>query len=247
MARKKMQSYVPEITTLKKPKETFKKELEERISIGNEFWERKVNDITQLEKLKDDYSRWDDYNEELLKRSFNNIRNEYYESYESCTQMIGVEDVLMRVNTRSGEYQLQHEKEKIKASITNLGKLVEKLPLIDVADGILPYSVKDRTFTNQCFLVHGHNESKKFEIARFIENDLRIRTVILHEQPNKGRTIIEKFVDYSKVDFAVALWTADDEGKAKSETDLKMRTRQNVIFETGFFIGKLGRENVIVL
>ncbi len=39
----------------------------------------------------------------------------------------------------------------------------------------------------------------------------------------------------------------DDEGKSKTEADLKNRARQNVIFETGFFIGAIGRQNVIVL
>ena len=36
--------------------------------------------------------------------------------------------------------------------------------------------------------------------------------MILHEQPNKGRTTIEKFVDYSDVGFAVVILSADDRG-----------------------------------
>lgn len=152
-----------------------------------------------------------------------------------------------RRDTRSGEYKLKHEKGKISASITNLERLVEKLPLIDELETIQSYSTVERTYTNKCFIVHGHNEKRKYEIARFVEYDLRKRALILHEQANKGLTIIEKFEDYSKVDFAVALWTADDKGKLKTATKLNDRTRQNVIFETGFFIGRLGRENVIVL
>ena len=69
----------------------------------------------------------------------------------------------------------------------------------------------------------------------------------MSKQIKEGRTIIEKFENYSNVDFAVAIWTADDIGKAKNEEHLKDRARQNVIFETGFFIGKIGRQNVIVL
>lgn len=107
--------------------------------------------------------------------------------------------------------------------------------------------INKKVFYNRGFVVHGHNDTKKLEVARFIENDLKRKAIILHEQVNKGRTIIEKFEDYSIVDFAVALWTADDDGKNKNETDLKNRARQNIIFETGFFIGKLGRQNVIVL
>jgi len=51
----------------------------------------------------------------------------------------------------------------------------------------------------------------------------------------------------SDVNFAIILLTADDEGKAKRETDYKTRARQNVVFEMGYFIGKLGREKVFLL
>ena len=101
--------------------------------------------------------------------------------------------------------------------------------------------------TNTGFIIHGHDHTKKYEVARFIDNDLKRHAVILHELPNKGRTIIEKFESHSNVDFAIALWTADDVGNSNNITALNKRARQNVVFETGFFIGKLGRENVIVL
>lgn len=108
-------------------------------------------------------------------------------------------------------------------------------------------TTKSSKMTKKCFLVHGRNESWKMKVARFIEKEIDITTIILHEQPNRGKTIIEKFEAYGAVDFAVALWIADDEGRLIGESDLKPRPRQNVIFETGFFIGHLGRDKVIVL
>ena len=42
------------------------------------------------------------------------------------------------------------------------------------------------------FIVHGHNEELKEKVARTIEK-LKLRPVILHEQSNEGKTIIEKF------------------------------------------------------
>ncbi|MFI5221309.1 MAG: TIR domain-containing protein [Bacteroidia bacterium] len=244
---KKKQPIIPELTVLRKPKDTFKKELEERIAKGKDLQNRQVTAFPQLEELQKDFATWDDFNEELLRRSFNKTDNEYFTDYNRCTQWLGLDDVMHRRDTSSGEYKLNHEKKKINSAVINLERLVEKLPLIDEDENIQSYTTTDKTFTNKCFVVHGHDEARKYEIARFIENDLRKRTIILHEQPNKGRTIIEKFEDYSKVDFAVALWTADDEGKSKTETDSKDRARQNVIFETGFFIGAIGRQNVIVL
>jgi len=70
----------------------------------------------------------------------------------------------------------------------------------------------------------------------------------LHEQPNRGQTIIEKFERYSDVGFAVVLLTPDDLGASMEDKDhLKPRARQNVVFELGFFCAKLGRSNVCAL
>ncbi len=72
--------------------------------------------------------------------------------------------------------------------------------------------------------------------------------IILHEKPNKGRTIIEKFEDYSDVAYAVVLLTADDVGGIRSSNpNLQPRGRQNVVFEFGFFMGKLKRSKVCAL
>ena len=97
------------------------------------------------------------------------------------------------------------------------------------------------------FLVHGRDEGLKEAVARFIEK-LDLECVILHEKPNQGKTLIEKLLSHGEgADFAIALWTADDEGRAKGEPKLKPRARQNVVFETGFFIGGLGRDRVCVI
>jgi predicted nucleotide-binding protein len=98
------------------------------------------------------------------------------------------------------------------------------------------------------FIVHGHNDSLKTASARLVEK-LGLEAVILHEQPNRGRTIIEKFLSHSDVAFAIVLLTADDKGgSAKEPSDsFRLRARQNVILELGFFLGKLGRERVVAV
>ena len=96
------------------------------------------------------------------------------------------------------------------------------------------------------FIVHGHNDTLKLDVARTIEK-LKLQPVILHEQSNNGKTIIEKFEKFSDVAFAIILLTADDLGNSKNTQNLNKRARQNVIFELGYFIGKLGRENVMTL
>lgn len=100
--------------------------------------------------------------------------------------------------------------------------------------------------SNKIFIVHGHDGEARETVARFL-GSIGLDPIILHEQANRGRTIIEKVEANSDVSFAVVLLTPDDLGKAKNEIDLEPRTRQNVLLELGYFIGKLGRENVCAL
>ena len=101
--------------------------------------------------------------------------------------------------------------------------------------------------TKEVFIVHGRDEGAREKVARFLER-LGIEPVVLHEQPNEGRTIIEKFEDYAHVGFAVVLLTPDDIGKLRDDQgDFKPRARQNVILELGYFMAALGRERVCAL
>lgn len=100
--------------------------------------------------------------------------------------------------------------------------------------------------SKKVFIVHGHDGELKQAVARIIEKQ-GIEAIILSEQANKGRTIIEKFEDYSDVSGAICLFTADDYGRAKNNTTDNTRARQNVVLEAGYFMGKLGRNCVAIL
>lgn len=95
------------------------------------------------------------------------------------------------------------------------------------------------------FVVHGRDEGPREAVARFLER-IDVTPIILHEQPNRGRTVIEKFEQHGDVAFAVVLLTPDDVGGTTAH-DLKPRARQNVILELGYFIGKLGRDRVCAI
>lgn len=96
------------------------------------------------------------------------------------------------------------------------------------------------------FIIHGHDHALKQEVARIIEKQ-GIEAVILSEQANGGKTIIEKIEENSDVGAAICLFTGDDYGRAKDATSENLRARQNVVFEAGYFMGKLGRGNVILI
>lgn len=98
-------------------------------------------------------------------------------------------------------------------------------------------------FSNKIFIIHGHDDGAKETVARFVSK-LGLEPIILHERPNEGRTIIEKFEENADVSYAIALLTPDDFGAAQiNKEKLRARARQNVIFEFGYFVGKLGRRN----
>ena len=97
------------------------------------------------------------------------------------------------------------------------------------------------------FIVHGRDNESKQETARLIEK-LNLNAIILHEQPNKGRTVIEKLQQESKTaGYAVILLTPDDIGTVKGKAEFEDRARQNVVLELGYFLGKLGRERMCIL
>ena len=95
------------------------------------------------------------------------------------------------------------------------------------------------------FVVHGREEGPREAVARFLER-LGFEPIILHEQANQGRTVIEKVEDHSDVGFAVIILTPNDMGNLKGEAP-QPRARQNVLLELGYFIGKLTRKRVCTL
>lgn len=99
---------------------------------------------------------------------------------------------------------------------------------------------------SKVFIVHGHNGELRERVARIIERQ-GLTAVVLNEQSNQGKTIIEKLEIEGDAAGAVCLFTADDEGRAKAEQSANPKARQNVVFEAGYFIGRLGRENVAIL
>lgn len=155
-----------------------------------------------------------------------------------------------------------------KVFIKNILKDLELLPQFEnfknefVAIGILekttikqPQPMKEvqsqnkiKSDNKKIFIVHGHDNEMKETVARVLQN-LDLIPIILNELPNRSMTVIEKFEKHSEeVGYAVVLLSPDDLGNVKSKKDeLNFRARQNVIFELGYFIAKLGRSRVCAL
>ncbi|MEA1907425.1 MAG: nucleotide-binding protein [Euryarchaeota archaeon] len=105
----------------------------------------------------------------------------------------------------------------------------------------------DPIHSKKVFVVHGRDNEEKEKVSRFIEN-AGLKAIILHEQPNEGLTVVEKFELHSDVIFAVILLTPDDMAyNTNAPENVCSRSRQNVVLELGYFLGKLGRSRVCVL
>lgn len=114
-------------------------------------------------------------------------------------------------------------------------------------------SSKSAALSNKVFVVHGHDQALKTDIERFL-HEIGLVPVVLHREADQGATIIEKFEKHSDVGFAFILltpdeisYTVDQIDKSDSERRIELRARPNVIFEFGYFVGKLGRNRVCCL
>ncbi|HET8860031.1 nucleotide-binding protein [Marivirga sp.] len=233
-------------------KDEFETLISERIIIGNELFiypvkmlhetrdsfggTRGIYDEAEEKKFIAQYNKWKQFNTELLKRSFDTPDNEYVQEYEKAERSSIWSD------------WVKERKEDIQNQVTVLESLIERLALIPMTkDAVAKDAIISKDVTNKIFIVHGHNNEIKQTLARTL-SQLKLEPIILHEQAEQGRTIIEKFEkNSSDVNFAIILLTSDDVGKSNKETAYKARARQNVVFEMGYFIGKLGRNKVFLL
>jgi predicted nucleotide-binding protein len=233
-------SRVKLVTQIEKAKELQK-------AAGAHLSDRTFDDLwVQERKLRE-------YNETLLRSMFNSdaVATKFTEDtkvfeWNSRSRRVDWEN-LREVEEQHGTDPHDSLRSRIAKQIRFLESLVERLDLHPVAvAGARTRTIADGS--TKVFIVHGHDRAVKESTIRFVEK-LGLTPVVLDESPNKGRTIIEKFEDLAAdVVFAIVLFTPDDVGgKAARGTKLQRRARQNVVFELGFFVGRLGRDRVCLL
>jgi len=221
------------------PRPEASQKIQARIKEGETLLTLPIDGEQGLRELKEAKNSWSDYNRDLLLTLFDHdaIADEYYASHgvafsaiATFSQKVGyVQDGIKNLVARL-------------RSILGRLELYEEMPSKSLA---VSGSKQHQRTGRKVFIVHGHDESLKQSVARLV-GAVELEPIILHEQPNAGRTIIEKFEEHSDVEYAIVLLTPDDEGHLKKEpkSALKDRARQNVILELGYFIGKLGRDRV---
>jgi predicted nucleotide-binding protein len=221
----------------------FRKDITERLKIGKEIRERKVEGDLQFQNFKSDFIKWNDYNIEYLKHVFNNEDNSYKLAYSTVYSW---RFAWLKTFINSEQYNILIA--ELDNKILNLETLINKADLLKSFEKSELQSDKESNNENDknIFIVHGHNTEILESVARLIEK-IDLFPIILNEMPNEGKTIIEKFEKYTNVNFAIIILADDDFGKSKLDGEMNDRARQNVILELGYFIGKLGRERVLPL
>jgi predicted nucleotide-binding protein len=243
MATNKKLKENPIATALTISRLEFKQKISERINAGEDLSNRNLTTNAELTSVKQEYNLWNDYNKEFLKQVFNVPENEYKRAYTDAGytpfgplgEIDGnpAQSLKNLISNKLISLKSLHSKADLFKSETNTNDAVSN-------------KVNDVNKT-QVFIVHGHDEEAKAKTARFIQK-LGFLPIILHEQSSSGRTIIEKIEEYSNVGFGIVLYTQCDIGAKKGEEkNLNFRARQNVVFEHGYLIGKIGRSNVCAL
>lgn len=223
------------------------KEIQERIEIGQQLRDQEIHSHDELEGAIMDFHNWSEYNEKFLLRLFDNssVVDEYNRPYEDKE----------RWDTYDLAPNIDYYRYDVTTKIKRLGGICDQLVLLEEpSDTPQPTSnieevsdISQPTFSNDVFIVHGHDQAAKHAVARFVEG-LGLNTIILDEQANRGQTIIDKFEENADATgFAIILLTPDDVGASSDKpAELQPRARQNVILELGYFWGKLGREHTCV-
>jgi len=226
-----------------------KQRLQDRIEKGMELRSNQVNTREAFEELKNTYSKWDSFNSELLRRIF--TTDEAAKEYDFW----GVMAVSMYEESLGEKIAATYK--DIDKKIHRLDSIIERLELIPLASQVVPIdsasppSAQPRS--KRVFVVHGHDEVAKTSLEVFL-HEIGLEPVVLHRQADEGLTVIEKFEKHSDVGYAFILLTPDEvaylaseASKPEAERRTELRARPNVIFEFGYFVGKLGRSRVCCL
>ncbi len=209
-----------------------------KINTANDSLRTPINNDEDLKKIKKSHTAWKDYIKEYLNRVFSNGTISEAFATSSLSMAISINPSLGRTTS---DFKESFEKE-----IAYLESLIERIDLIPVRNDSSNNGT-NHPLNNNIFIVHGQRHEIKSEVARFIER-IKLQAIILDEQANEGKTIIEKFEHYSSTcRTAIVILTADDLVVNDGALEPSYRARQNVILELGYFLSSLKREGVIAL
>ncbi len=233
----------PDRPALRVARDVAQSRIELRIAKGRELLNAEVHDEASLDSVRAKYYTWHEGNAALLRQLF--TTDEIADDYAHWAGVAGGSPPLDR--------RIKYARDGISTSIRRLEGVVEKLEFIDEAESVERTSPVGGAAPdgpgNRVFIVHGRDEGRLRAVEAYLRQ-LGLDVTVLADRPSGGATLIEKIEKYGDVDYVVVLITPDDVGALRQESDepeLEPRARENVIFELGYFVGRLRRGRVAAL
>lgn len=254
-------STVVERISLKWSKERAARRLLDLIAEGSKLCDMLTSDVDTegIQSIWDDWTSWDDAAKAVLRQMFQSDAKGVAAimSQHPKNEFGGLTSPFIAQARISGVRHLNNKDSQMLADELRdeMRKKVRKLEyfrstLEDYEDSSVLEKDGSESDMKKIFIVHGRNESRKFEVSNFIEGVTGSRPTILANVASKGDNLLDKLTRYvDDSNFAVVIMSGDDFGYLASESDdrKKLRARQNVVFELGFCVAKLGKKNVAVL
>jgi len=201
--------------------------------------------------------------ETLVSSSNEDFSNEFWDSYENY---INKYNLLLKDLQTLGFYKklnfIEHvpysdqsfssgftklEKAKLREVTNTSTSLLKKVKLLLSPPKSNP-KVNDQVRSNKIFVVHGQDNKMKLDVTQTLQK-LDLDPIFLREKQKSPQTLIEKINDYVHVSFAIVLVSPDNliYPKEKTPNEAKYTANQNVIFELGYFLGRLGSKNIVAI
>lgn len=217
-----------------------KERLQAMIQECDAFYYRSMgtkSEFGNLVNLSPDWIEWTIRVDALVKKLFGSDSFVYKK----------VQDALGIRLIGNGDDKFQRVKQDFLGALRAAEKMIEDLP--EQSKG----ATAPGALSRRVFIVHGHDERAKGQLEALL-TEMGLEPVVLHRQADEGKTIIEKFEKHGDVGYAFVLLTPDDiafpapqEKLPDADRNYEHRARPNVIFEFGYFVGRLGRSNVCCL
>lgn len=213
-----------------RPRKDVLRDLRSQASKGRSIGTKEY-DSYEVDVAEDKERKWNEYNLELLKRSFSNVS--IAEEYSRIPWT--------RPERSTPSNKLYAHETRMARRVSFLESLLNRMKLIPEPDDDTVAFVPEKSppsFSSkkEVFIIHGHDKGAMDAVTLFVRN-LGLSAIILQNKPHEGMTLDSKLEAYSRVDFAITILTPDDNGNP----------RPNVALEWGWFRRTIGKERVCIL
>lgn len=236
----------PRASRLTAPRAEIAKAVKSRIREANRIIQMPTRSASNKYEAIEAYKTWESVCSEMLAQAFETMDER--ESFLAAPDL-PTDAAMALMSDPDAATELQGSWMQLGDQTAWLERLIKRLPLIPEPSAPGPAqrpAAQPAYSKSQVFVVHGHDQALTAQVKALLLQ-LGLDPIILAEQTNEGKHVMEKLEAHSGVGFAVVLLTPDDVGRAGKEEKLRARARQNVILELGYFMAKIGRARVAAL